>query len=121
MRFPSTTIEVIGTQSRVTLDAVIDTAFEGELALPLRTALSLGLVLAAETPIGLANATTSWEFVLSGEAVFLGERRPVSIFVFDRDEALIGTHMLDDCQLVVDFVEKKVNLFRQKTKKSKKN
>jgi len=121
MGFPSATIEVIGLRSRAKVEALIDTGFDGELALPLRLATSLGLVLDEETPIGLANATTSREFIFSGEVEFLGERRAVSIFVFDRDIALIGTRLLDDCQLVVDFPTKKVNLFRQKQKKTKKN
>ena len=117
--FPTTTIEVFGTRSSVRIEAVIDTGFQGDLCLPAVVAESLGLVLNEMTIITLANGEESLSFGFAGEVELLGRRRPASIFVFHRDRALIGTELLADCQMVIDFPNKKVNLFRTEQTKTK--
>ena len=84
---------------------------------PLETALRAGLILIDETAIVLANGQEHHELVFGAEVEFLGMRREVAVFVFDRDYPLIGTGLLSDCQLIVDFPTTKVNVFRNGPRK----
>ena len=43
----------------------------------------------------------------------LGETRAVPIYLTDSDDALIGTSLLADCRLLVDFPAAAVRLTRQ--------
>jgi clan AA aspartic protease len=108
-------VKVHGTKGAVELDARIDTGFDGDLTIPAHAAEPLGLVLKQQMAIELANGQRYLELLFDGEVEFLGERRAVAIYIFDRNEALIGNNLLRDCQLVIDYPSAKVNLFRTKS------
>jgi clan AA aspartic protease len=116
MAFPSASVEVFGQRGSVRLDATIDTGFFGELCVPLNVATELGLILIDKVFIGLADGQKQWELLYHADADFLGAKQPVSVFVMDRDDALIGVQLLRDCQMVIDFPTEKVNLFRVERK-----
>ena len=109
---PTTTLEVIGLQSSTEITAIIDTGFQGDLLLPISQAKTLGLVLSGYAPAILADGSRTSQMVFAGSVRFLGKIRQAEIFVADTDAALVGTELLSDCQLVVDFPNQKVSLFR---------
>lgn len=117
--FPLATVDVYGLRSSVRVEAVIDTGFDGDLCLPAWIAEPLGLILEQQTVLTLADGQRKLQFEFGGEVEFLGVRRPVTIFVFDRDYALIGNTLMADCQLFIDYQNRKVNLFRTEPKKKK--
>ena len=117
--FPTATVRVFGLYSDLEATAIIDTGFEGYISLPTELAEPLGLVLKRQTLITLANGQEYRELAFSGEVEFLGQRMKVPILLMDGGEVLIGNLLLHDCQLVIDYPTKKVNLFRTERKKKK--
>jgi hypothetical protein len=77
--------------------------------------VSLGLELVAQGWVEYADGRRERELAFAGTARFLGEVRPVEITLTESDEALIGTGLLADCTLFIDFmtgeirIEKKVS------------
>lgn len=101
------------------MEPVIDTGFDGYLTLPAALAKDLGLILWNFVEMKLADGSVHVEFLFDAEVEFLGQIKPIQVFVLQSDECLIGTELLDDCQLVIDFPTQTVNLFRSTSKTKK--
>ena len=95
------------------MTAIIDTGFDGHLCLPIGLAVTLGLVLISRQMIELADGTQKWALVFSGLVRFLGKTRKVRIYLTDSEDALVGTGLLSDCRLAIDFTTGKVMLTRK--------
>ncbi len=93
----------MGSRASVPLTAIVDTGFDGDVCVPTGVAVSLGLELIGENQVELADGTVQKKLLFAGSVDFLGERRPVQIYLTDSEDALIGTSLLADCRLVVDF------------------
>jgi predicted aspartyl protease len=72
-------IEVIGLLSKVKVDAAVDTCFEGEICLPATVAIELGLVLIGREEFEYADGRKEKDYLFAGEAIFMGEQKPISI------------------------------------------
>ena len=59
---PTATVEVIGSRQTMELTAIVDTGFDGDLCIPIRVAVPLGLELVGEEFVELATASraTNW-------------------------------------------------------------
>lgn len=55
---PTAQIEVIGGRQAIELTAIVDTGFDGDLCIPTRVAVPLGLELTSELDVELADGTT---------------------------------------------------------------
>ena len=53
---PTTKVTVGGVKGRVTLEAIIDTGFDGDICIPVKTATELGLELVGQDEFELADA-----------------------------------------------------------------
>jgi predicted aspartyl protease len=106
-------VEVGGTRRTVALTAVLDTGFDGELSVPLDVAVTLGLELTGADVIELADGSHKRELLFSGTAGVLGKRRQVAMYVTESEDALVGTELLADCNLHIDFPAAKVRLSRK--------
>lgn len=115
---PRTDIAVGGLKGSAKLRAVIDTGFDGYLCLPVEVAENLGLELVGRMPTILADGSEKEELVFAGWVEFLEKRQTVVISV-TTDEALIGTSLLADCNLAIDFAAGTVNLSRKPSKRRK--
>jgi len=109
---PTWPIEIIGMLKSALADGVIDTGFAGHLCVPLHLAVTLGLVLVGSSQVVLADGHPRHELLFEGKVRFLDQVKAVPIFVLPSNDVLIGTDLLEDCQLVIDFPTQKVNLFR---------
>ena len=57
--------------------------------------------------------------LFAGSVQFLGETRAVPINLTDNDDAIIGTSLLADCRLLVDFPAAAVRLTRKPPRRGK--
>jgi clan AA aspartic protease len=110
---PTTLVEVIGSRGKAAFDAIIDTGFSGDVCLPVAVAIGLGLELVGQTSIELADGTLKSDLVFEGKVRFLGEQIDVDVYLTNRDEALIGTGLLESCRLTIDFDKNKVKIERK--------
>jgi clan AA aspartic protease len=107
---PKVKIAVSGNRMQVEIEALIDTGFDGEITLPSAIGVRLGLELTGIEDFELADGSISESFVFSGQ-VTLGERsQEVDIVLADISEALIGTSLLSNYQLTIDFVNRTVEI-----------
>jgi predicted aspartyl protease len=106
------------------LIAFVDTGFNGALLLDERQAARLGfsVVKDSATPVQLASRRNEDFMVGRGSLLWLGERRTITAYVMietqhesrarnarkTEEEILIGTDLLSDCRLEIDFPARKV-------------
>jgi len=109
---PTTKVTVGGVKGRVTLEAIIDTGFDGDICIPVKTATELGLELVGQDEFELADGSKKRGFIFEGFAILLGKKRVVEISLTDSEETLVGTNLRAGCKLTVDFASGKVNLTR---------
>lgn len=110
---PTVAITVIGSRRSVQLDAILDTGFTGALCLPMDVASWVGVEIAGWGRLVIADGNEVK--VLRGicQLELLGETHDVTAFVTDVAEPLIGTELLDQCELHVDFQSGQVHLTRK--------
>jgi predicted aspartyl protease len=110
------------------LIAFVDTGFNGALLVDERQAARLGFSVATDSirPVQLATQRNEDFMVGRGSFVWLGERRTISAYVLigtrgerrarnprkTEEEILIGTDLLSDCRLQIDFPARKVLISR---------
>lgn len=116
---PTADLEVRGSRGAVRIKALIDTGFSGDVCIPKTAAIRLGLELVALADIELADGTQKLELVFSGSVRFLGRTRPVQIYLTDSEDALLGTSLLADCRLVIDFPMGQVRLTHKPGRRGK--
>ena len=92
---PTVRIEAIGSRQTLALNAIVDTGFDGDLCLPIRLAVQLGLELIGEQLIELADGTQRKELVFAGSVGLFGATREVQIMLTNSEDALIGTSLLN--------------------------
>lgn len=83
--------------------AIIDTGFNGELELPERLRPEVNAQFVGRVTSLLAANRTVEEDIYLVDFSFDGNRVRVGATFVDGDEILIGTRMLEDYRLVIDF------------------
>ena len=116
---PTFDLEVMGSRARISVTCIIDTGFEGDICLPTALAVRLGLELTGETEVELADGTVKKQLVFGGSVRFLGQTRKIGILISDSEDALLGTALLADCRLTIDFPTGKVKLVRRPPRRKK--
>ena len=105
--------EIGGTRRTVTLDAIIDTGFDGEVCVPIDDGVTLGLELKGKTFVELADGSQKAELLFAGKVKFLNKLQNVEMTLTEGEDALIGTELLAGCRFSVDFDTGKVRLKRK--------
>src|SRR5439155_5458936 len=100
---PTATVEVIGSRQTLELTAIVDTGFDGDLCIPIRVAVQLGLELVGEEFVELADGKRSYELVFAGSARLFGETHEGRIMLTTSQDALIGTRLLNRYPLAIQF------------------
>ena len=100
---PKIELTVIGLDDKIEVPALVDTGFNGALMLSLPIALQIGLRLSNMVQVELADGSIKKEFVFEAKVVFDGETRPVEILLTSSEEHLLGTALLRDRSLTMDF------------------
>ena len=104
------TIKVGGDHSAQDIRALIDTGFTGDLWLPLRIAVPLGLKLTAISECQLADGSISNQMLFSAVISWGTKTRPITVIVADVEDALIGGGLLHGYTLLVDFQKKRLTI-----------
>jgi clan AA aspartic protease len=108
--WPLLPVLIKGARAEVTLEAVIDTGFDGSLCVPVEVAVQLGLELIGFQTVEYADGRRSRELVFLGSVVLAGQERKVEISLTDAQEALVGTELLAHFTLEINFPQKSVRL-----------
>ena len=102
---PRIQVWISGRRDRVAIDALLDTGFDGDLCLPIAVAVPLGLELRYVAQSELADGSVvEDELVFAGLADWDGEQVPVEIILTRSRDALIGTGLLQGCDVRLNFV-----------------
>ncbi|MBC8248802.1 MAG: clan AA aspartic protease [Anaerolineales bacterium] len=106
-------ISVAGARQEMTLLALVDTGFDGWVCLPMPIAIQLGLELFGLQVVELGDGSEIEELVFRGEVIFNQKRRDVDITLTNSADALLGTGLLEDSVLTIDFVERTVEIVQK--------
>lgn len=106
-------IAVRGLRREVVLQALVDTGFDGWVCLPLGVAIQLGLELRSVQIAELADGTEIEQLVFAGEIFFDDKWRAADTTLTGSRDAMVGTAMLLDSILTVDFVDRTVEVVRK--------
>lgn len=107
---PRIEISVIGIRATCSIEAVIDTGFDGDLCLPIQIAIQLGMELRDILYIELADGTIKDELVFAGAINWEGETKEVRVILTSSEDALIGIGLLAEKRLEIDFGKRSINI-----------
>ena len=99
---------MIGARQRCTVEAIVDTGFDGDLSLPVQIAVQLGLELYSIQPFELADGIVKNQLVFSTE--FGGTKRLAEITLTESEDALIGSGLFEGMVLEIDYLSREVRL-----------
>jgi clan AA aspartic protease len=116
---PKIELTVLGLDDKITVPALIDTGFNGALMLSLPAALQIGLRLSNILPVELADGSIKKEFVFEAKVMLDGETLPVDILLTSSEESLLGTALLRDRSLTMDFSRQLIKLDSPDNKKER--
>lgn len=107
---PRVGISIYGCRTRMDVEALIDTGFDGFLCLPVSSAIALGLELQGEITVELADGTLRRE-LLFRVGVALGKRRVKGVTILTQaEDTLIGGSFLTRYALHIDYRKKTVTI-----------
>ena len=103
-------IAVGGSRGEISLNAIVDTGFSGDVSLPTSTAVQLGLELCGSEIFELADGSRVEGLVFVGQLRLGNEAREAEIVLSNSQEALVGTGLLRGRRLEIDFQSKRLIL-----------
>lgn len=110
---PILRITVYGNKGEVTVDGILDTGFDGFICLPIAVAVPLGLELINVTDSELADGTVvEDELVFAGKVLWDGEVIDVDVVLTKSADTLIGTVMLMNSDVRLNFHTGEVRIER---------
>ena len=92
--------------------AVIDTAFNDSLWLPLRLTEEAGVTLEGRITYTLADGRREVGYYFNGYIQWFGSPREIRVVVAHGEDALLGAALLRECLLEVNFPSRTVKLSR---------
>lgn len=107
---PVMEITVSGLEKTASFPALIDTGFDGYLSLPLTIALPLGLKLSYHTSITLADGSVKEELLFEAKVKLGSKWQEAAVFVNRGSLALLGTKLLQDSKLLLDFSNQRIQI-----------
>ena len=106
---PLIEVTLLGKRRRA-IEAVIDTGFSGDLCLSSRFRRSLQLVRYGSSEFELADGTRVVEPVYGARILFDGKQVAVLVTLTSSEDSLVGTGLLEDKELRLNFRKRTVNL-----------
>jgi clan AA aspartic protease len=94
----------IQTTNGESIECLIDTGFNGALVLPRAEAQRLNLTVLGRVPIIGVGRARSITDIAELEIEWLGQSRSVEVIISDGDDSLLGTILLDNSRLVIDYI-----------------
>jgi clan AA aspartic protease len=113
---PKLEMTIIGLDGKIKVPALIDTGFDGALMLSLPVALQIGLRLSNMVRVELADGSIKKEFVFEAKVILDSETIPIDVLLTSSEENLIGTALLQNQSLMIDFKSQRITLEMSRTK-----
>lgn len=113
---PMVDIIAIGAEEEIPLSAIVDTGFNGDIYLPTRVAVRLGLKLNDTFPVEFADGSIKEELVFVGKVKWGNQVKTVGVFLTQSDDALVGTGLLKDSELKIGFLSKNLVIQKEELK-----
>ncbi len=107
---PRVRLIVKGLRKSLRNDPVVDTGFDGDLCLPVKVAIQLGLELSGESIVELADGSKKQELSFLGSVFWQGHERLVKIFLTNSEDALIGSGLMQGQKLALDYANRAVTI-----------
>jgi predicted aspartyl protease len=107
---PKVKLAIRGTRQSGTLEAILDTGFDGFLSLPVATAVPLGLELIGIQPVEYADGRVSKELVFAVKVNLNAKEKVVSATLTGGSEALAGTGLFGDYDLKLNFSKQIISM-----------
>jgi clan AA aspartic protease len=105
---PRVRLIVKGLRKSLRNDPVVDTGFDGDLCLPVKVAIQLGLELSGETIVELADGSKKQELSFLGSVFWQGQERLVKIFLTNSEDPLVGSGLMQGQKLAIDYANRTV-------------
>lgn len=102
---PRLLITLATDQGQVELKALVDSGFDGQVALHYNAADLYGLEIVRLTDVTYANGQKLEEIVCRGKVLWHNEVRRVQIILSDDEEPAIGTRLLQGSIMTMNFVQ----------------
>lgn len=99
------------------LDAVLDTGFNGQLCISINELSKIDLTFLHSEKFELADGRIADRDVFLGQIIFDGQKRLVTVILSGSRDTLIGTFLLADKKLEIDYPKQSVRI-RNSRKKS---
>lgn len=97
-------VTILGLRQEISIEAILDTGFDGWVCLPMRLAVQLGLELCGFQTVELADGTQKEELVFSGEVIFGDKRDEVDITLTSGGDTLVGLGLLANSVVTINLV-----------------
>ena len=94
---------VSGNAEEVGVPAIIDTGYNGEVVLPEEKIQEMGLEFLGTIDTELANGEIVEMELFRGHVRWFGTVREVAIGASQSDDTLVGTLLLANCELAINF------------------
>lgn len=104
---------IVGSRQEISVEAILDTGFDGWVCLPMRLAIQLGLELCGFQTVELADGTQKEELVFSGEVIFGDQRGEVDITLTSGGETLVGLGLLVGSMMTINFAGRTLEIVQQ--------
>ena len=108
---PVISVRITGPHGTLQVILTVDTGFDGDICLPVSTAVSLGLPLGGFNFIQLADGSVSKELYFYGQCQ-IGDlpSKDVDVYITELEDGLIGAGMFQDMKLEIDYGQQTVSL-----------
>ncbi|MBI1924867.1 clan AA aspartic protease [Candidatus Poribacteria bacterium] len=104
------TQSLFGNRGETTIDALIDTGFDGALCVPIPIAIPLGLELYGDHTYELADGTIKQELTYRA-IVHLGEETcRIEVILTESEDALLGSELLEGYVLEIDYGNRTIEI-----------
>ena len=107
---PKLDIYLLAKRQKIKVEALIDTGFSGELCLPKSLICGLDLKLIDTTLAELANGDLVEFNIYKIKIIWDNKVKEAAVFDTNSEEALIGTGLLSDKLLIVNFANQQITI-----------
>lgn len=102
---PRMMITLATENEQVNLKALVDSGFDGQVALHYNTADRYDLEIVRLTEVTYANGQKEEEIVCHGKVLWHNQLRRVQIILSDDEEPAVGTRMLKGSIMTMNFIQ----------------
>ena len=108
--YPRIQTTIITPSGNSTQKVLVDSGFDGDIAMHYNDADRFQLELAAPVDVQYASGDEREELYCHGKILWFGEIREVEVILSNDEERSIGTLLLDGCIVTMNFIQNLVTI-----------